>query len=445
MAQTWFVDAAQADNLNGGSSAGAAKVSGAAAVTDGTATVQLDAASDLSTVVVGDVIRIHGRVDGIRSTDLFEITAKDDDADTVDVTPSPGAAVDQAWRIGGAFKTIQRAASVEEAGDRVWIKGGVDYTEAVSGLGFGNPNEVIVWAGYTNTPGDNGEAVINGQGARTVGLSFNTTNQTCHTFRNLAFINHTQYGAGGGANARFCSFLSCRFEDNTLGGLNPGAAILCAGCLFTGGAAGLVPGTTTTTYIFQGCRFTNLSAFGVEEASEIGVIALGCHFQDCDGGAIQRTNGDAIIVISGCTIQGGGTMGDAFDLVGAANFPAFPVLISNNIISGCTRGITGTSNGTTPGLSLHNLFFDNDDDKVTFDIEEAGEITGQDPAFVSPTDPSLLPSSPAHNHGFGITEAPDWDGSGEAGPIGVVLGVEGSGSSALSYANPFYPLTIPGQ
>lgn len=69
---------------------------GANAVTNGTATVAV-AGSDLSKVRVGDLLQIVGRTDGVDATAFFEITAVDDGADTVSVTPSPGAAAAQTW------------------------------------------------------------------------------------------------------------------------------------------------------------------------------------------------------------------------------------------------------------------------------------------------------------------------------------------------------------
>lgn len=163
MALTYYVSKDDGASGNSGSSEGSPKASGTGAATDGvTGTIDLTADSpDLSTVVVGDTIRLDSRTDGIRSTDIFEVTAVDDGADTVTVTPIPGTITSGVtWSIGGSFDTIQRAADVAEAGDTLNIKKATtEYEEHVNVLsgGFGNPTDgVVLLQGYETTVGDFG-------------------------------------------------------------------------------------------------------------------------------------------------------------------------------------------------------------------------------------------------------------------------------------------------
>ena len=72
------------------------------ATTAGSATISLDAATDLSAVVAGNRILLAGRTDGINGTAEFEIVSVNDGADTVDVLPIPSATdTGIAWFIGG--------------------------------------------------------------------------------------------------------------------------------------------------------------------------------------------------------------------------------------------------------------------------------------------------------------------------------------------------------
>ncbi|MGE3775760.1 MAG: Ig-like domain-containing protein, partial [Pirellulaceae bacterium] len=79
-----------------------AKVSGtAASITNGNALIHLGAGIDLSTVAVGDRIRLTGRTDGINDTDMFDVVGVSDVNDTVTVqqTPAGGSTNNVAWKI----------------------------------------------------------------------------------------------------------------------------------------------------------------------------------------------------------------------------------------------------------------------------------------------------------------------------------------------------------
>lgn len=116
----FYVDPSSGANTNGGSSFGSAKASGTSGSTNGTSTVDLSGDTpDLSGVSVGDSIRLSAETvgRGTGGSDIFEITAVDDGADTVTVTPTPGTNSGQTWAIGGSFATLQKAADVAINGD----------------------------------------------------------------------------------------------------------------------------------------------------------------------------------------------------------------------------------------------------------------------------------------------------------------------------------------
>lgn len=72
------------------------------ATTAGSATISLDAATNLSAVVAGNRILLGGRLDGINGTGEFEIVSVNDAGDTVNVLPVPSVSgTGIAWWIGG--------------------------------------------------------------------------------------------------------------------------------------------------------------------------------------------------------------------------------------------------------------------------------------------------------------------------------------------------------
>jgi hypothetical protein len=154
---------------NGGSSEGSADVSGTAGawVTTDADTLDLSGDSpDLSGVSAGDMIYFQDATGGQGSAAAshFRITAVDDGADTVDVTPSLTNAGDlsgKTWAIGGAL-TLEAAVGAYTANERWNVK--ADGTYSISSLQTlstaatdGNP---VHWRGYTSTIGDGGRAVV---------------------------------------------------------------------------------------------------------------------------------------------------------------------------------------------------------------------------------------------------------------------------------------------
>ena len=102
---TWYIDNVSGADSNAGTSEGAAIASGTAATRSG-AVYTLDGSPDLSGVSPNiDAIRITGETSGNGySTERFTITAVDNGAKTVTVSPTPtGGTSGLTWVIGGAF------------------------------------------------------------------------------------------------------------------------------------------------------------------------------------------------------------------------------------------------------------------------------------------------------------------------------------------------------
>lgn len=67
---------------------------------------------------------------------------------------------------GNAWETLTHAAGQVAAGDKVWVKASADYTELLTLEASGSILSPIVWEGYTTTPGDGGQATIDGENTR---------------------------------------------------------------------------------------------------------------------------------------------------------------------------------------------------------------------------------------------------------------------------------------
>lgn len=267
MSVSWYTNAASGSNNNGGSSAGSPKNSGTAAATvasNTTVTLLIDN-PNMSTVVAGDSIRLNGRTDGIRSTDVFEITAVNNGVGvkTVTVTPTPSSTTSGVtWAIGGALATLTRAALVVRSGEQVNVKTGTNYNEALTISQAGANTAPVIWQAYVSSPGDiyttnSNKAVIDGQSTRANGIiSISGTNH--NVFKNFSVKNHTSRGlsAASGDYLTFkrclftgntsdgalcddnCMFESCDFGENGGWGLDVNSSVCCVGCLSYDNASG---------------------------------------------------------------------------------------------------------------------------------------------------------------------------------------------------------------
>lgn len=395
-ANDFYVDAAAGSDDNGGTSAGSAKVGGAAGATDGTATVDLSSNTpDLSAVVVGDCIRINGEANGRRSTDLFEITAVDDSLDTVNVTPTPGTASGLTWAIGGAFATINRFmdTTLDGAGDKCWVKGGTDYTETVNIDVAAAIDDPCVIEGYTTATGDGGRFTINGGGTRGNGVTTVITSGIYYVFKNMRATNHTGSGASGSWDD--IVFKNCKFDNN--------------------GGSGVVCGDRCR---FEECEFSDHDNHGC--ATNLSAVILGCRAYRNAGDGIRVRTG----VVFGCVCYSNGVYGINFTGLGLGHYIAINNTIDgdskdstrgiyieplfagvsavvNNIIHDCETGIESPLGDGEMLISRNNLLNANTDNYAGGAATYAGEVLDA-PGFVDEASQNyqLSGTSPAIGAGF---------------------------------------------
>jgi len=224
----FYVDNANGSDANSGSSEDhTAPLSGTAA-TRSTNVYTLDGSPDLSGIVDNaDTIAIVGETSGQGSegTTVFLITAHDDGADTVTVSPTPtGGTSGLTWAIGGAFATLEMVHdNAVLAGDTAYIQSGTVYDENVSTSVAGAVNNPIAFIGYTTVNTDEGKFTLtptSGQGithllngigyliyknmtidGATTGFDGNNMD-TCH-FYNCDFLNNSGIGVTGDNNYIF--------------------------------------------------------------------------------------------------------------------------------------------------------------------------------------------------------------------------------------------------
>lgn len=294
-----YVDGSAGADTNGGSSEGAAIVSGASADTDGTAVVSLaDDTPDLSGVSVGDSIFLAAETSGGQGSDseVFEITAVNDGADTVTVTPTPGTNLNQSWAIGGAFATIDHGMNTVVAGNMLNVKSSVTYNELATMDTAGTQGSPVVVRGYDSTVTDGGRVTINGESpARANGIlsglgavsafyafkniivtdctgtGFAMTTATDRvTFKNCrAFLN----GGWGFMGDNDIGFEACDAEENSSGGFDTDLGTKAVACrAWNNSGPGIV---STQNRVYYACLvYDNGAADGLNVGS--GGVAIGC-------------------------------------------------------------------------------------------------------------------------------------------------------------------------
>ena len=248
MAQIFYVASSGGNDNNSGSSEGSPKVSGTGAATIVGATVTLLADNpDLSTVVVGDTIRLANRTDGyggFSQNDIFVVTAVDDALKTVDVTPAPNSITSGVtWAIGGAFSTLRRAAAFVHPLDKCYVKGSFTGRQDMTDVGYGGgtPTTPVTIEGYATASGDGGTAVFDGQNAEGHGLWIRGISVTLFwIIKNIRVTRYTTAGfddtyagypmqyvnceadhcAKGWVSGALCNFINCYAHDNSVAGFD---------------------------------------------------------------------------------------------------------------------------------------------------------------------------------------------------------------------------------
>lgn len=282
---------------------------------------------------------------------------------------------------------------------KVWVKASAEYTEIVDIDGTPQMGWSVVGVveGYTTTIGDGGKVTINGGATRSNGFITSVSGNTNLVFKNFIIKNHTGSGASLGAIDRIC-WKNCEFIGNgtTNGhGINSGETCLFENCKFNNNSLDGV--NCAIDNVFVGCEFKGNTQSGID--SEGSCAAIFCLFVSNGQRAFDAAGvvHDTIKIMVNCTVDGDGK-DTTTGFHGTGSFRHSAVLV-NNIIYDCITGIDfSTEEGS---ISRNNLLNSNSANYANSADTYSGEVTGA-PAFIDEAnqDYTLSASSPAKNTGY---------------------------------------------
>jgi hypothetical protein len=438
MAHSWYVDKSAGSNLNGGSSEGSPKASGATATWTATVTtIDLSADTpDLSTVVANqDTINLVGATGGLwDSVTVFKIVAVDDTLKTVTVSSAPTNSTSGAWKIGGAFATLQKAVDVHVAAlvEHTYVKASAVYTEAVtSDHALGTNDLFSKWEGYTTTPGDSGIVEIDGQSARAIGIDFPSRNVVVKNFKSH---HHTSHGFRGGDHP---VYVHCESHTNGGNGFDASASGQFLKCYAHDNTAFGILSAQGFCAVLACVVNDNAGTYGV---AATGGVAWKSVFRGNAGKAISMAEGEGTgtaCLILDCLVDGDGKTTDLgvefLTYYGAGNEGT--VALINTLIYDCTKGVDGFATVGFPAqvLSYNNLVNGN-----TTAYEDFGTIDGEvttTPTFVAEgTDYTPDVSSPALDAGVDQISLGIVASTGQRAAIGGIMSVEAvAGGGGLAH------------
>jgi len=429
MAIILYAHSSGGNNTNSGSSPSVKASGTGAATTAASAVVNLSADSpDLSTVVANDTIRLNARTDGygsIAPNDVFVITAVDNTAKTVTVSPTPNSNTSGVtWIIGGAFATIRRAWSFAKGGDKVYARGTftglVDLTDADFFSG-GLATTPITLEGYTTTPGDNGLCILDGQGSTANGLVFTSSGtQRFWVTKNFRVTNYTNEGyrnIGGYPTL----FINCR-ADLCAVGFRVGALANMIHCQATDCTDS---GFLVHDHVeFYGCIIRD-NAIGIE--CDDGCMFYHCWFVDNTTTAILKTANfrNVRLFLVDSLIDGGSLGGKGIDGFADGGYPG-NLKILNSMIIGCSTAVDNDNDDGLWNLGAGILVNGNTFNYVNYSNRMV-EVIGA-PTFVARgTDYTPLMTSPAVNSGYDSRASGLVTVTGGQAVIGDLLPAEFSG------------------
>jgi len=337
-----------------------------------------------------------------------------------------GAAANKKVRVGGAWKTLGHAADTVVAGDTVYVKGGTPYTDLHGDYGgvmailtTGDHDAVITFEGYTDTPGDGGQAVLDGQDYAYYTIISMLSGSTYHNyvFRNITCTK--SYSHGFDLSNYAIQYENCIAYDNQYSGFDVGAYSNLYDCISYNNliASGFV--IKAYTHVVN-CKAYNNSSYGFtcQNAHMLGCLAYGNAYQICM--SMIALAGGSII---NCTVDGVNQMLEGIWLDDFST-GVHRVMLANNIIVNCSKGIKAVGIDDALVYSRNNLLFNN---TTNYDgwTHTTGDITGQDPLFVDAAsgDYALQSNSPARNAGW---------------PIFLDLGAEQAESDCVSRLGPTF-------
>lgn len=336
-------------NATGGSDTAASGAGPATALTGSNASfaaavVTLDGSPDLSGVAVDGSHALYLLTStGVR---FFKITAKDDGADTVTVTPNPaGTATGLTWAIGGKRASIGSASSV-----LLFDNGG-----AAGDMGAGWVVEME--SGHTESlsaridyrgPGDttDGPKILRGPAGAATRPVITTTNDFVQRDDYWRFVDFDLTGSG--ATDAF---------------VQVGSVTRLEGLLISGFSGVLIQRSGATGV--QGCQVLgcHLSGGSVGIRADQNAHVVGCRIEGQSSHGIATTSGGA--ALAGLTIASNliyGCGGDGVHVEQTRTDSFASVVIDGNTIDDCTGdGIeySGDNDGINGLAVLNNLLTNN--------------------------------------------------------------------------------------
>lgn len=403
MSVTMYTVQGVGNNNNGGSTTSAspkASGTGAATIVGATVTLSVDA-PDLSTVIVGDTIRLNARTNGKNvnnPSDIFEITAVDDTLKTVDVTPAPNSITSGVtWAIGGAFATAGRLMSVLDQLDLGYLKGTFDEALDMTGdfAAQGSTTAPIRFIGYGTTPGDGGLATFDSNNTKANGIILRNVN-SYWSFENLRITRYTNQGfrtafcatpnqfnrcevdncgGNGFTTSPFSRLINCYGHNNSGDNFQLGDKSICLNCVSKDGSA-------------NGFLFTG------------GGVILGCVSRgDADAGI--RYDDDlnhAPFVCVGCVVDGNAKV-TTVGIYLADNAGEGQGTIMNTIVIDCVTGIQAATNNKLWAAGINNLV--NNCTTAHTNFEETEGFVFAAPAFIDQANFNYTPVSSGVQVGVG--------------------------------------------
>jgi hypothetical protein len=317
------------------------------------------------------------------------------------VSAATGNDGDDGLSEGNAKLTIQAALDLVAAGEQIYIKGDGLYQEALAAPVVGTVADPIHIDGYTTTPGDGGQATIDGNsGALVSGMDYDGTVTAIHVYSYLRFTGFSSHGFDGIAVGDLI-FRYCEFDNNGGLGLSAKDDVSILGCHFHDNA-------DTGAYlngsgIVIGCLFrNNLNGLGIEGPGNNYVH--NCIAAGNTNLGIQVDGGLSILINN--TVWGNNK-----DTVTGINLlSAVRCVLVNNIVMECGTGIASdTADNWTAKVNLvNNLVHDCTTPYNANAATEIGALSG-DPLLVDPDngDFTLDDGSPAINAGAWPANVPN--------------------------------------
>jgi hypothetical protein len=286
------------------------------------------------------------------------------------------------------------------AGDKVWVKASGNYNETATIDTAGGVATVIVFEGYTSTPGDNGKVTIDGQSTRADCISA-LTSANYYLFKNFIFTGATAHGVDAGSAGDHLAFRNCEFTSNGSRGLYGDNDINFVNCEFTNNTErGVLAGSRVH---FYGCIFATNGNDHVESAGDS--FYYKCLFYGSSDSGDNGIDNASVTVILGCTLDGENVGTNAI----VASTPQQDMVIMDNIIYDWVNGITlNSSDHASIRVVGNNLLNSNTNDYVNKGAEDGFDDVTSAPAFTDEAsdDYTLGEESPARAAGIkpgGIT------------------------------------------